>query len=76
MQTATITDLRAGAAEYMGAASMPLGNQAAYDKSIKAGLDYVWRYTTWAFSVKRDVPLVVASGKYYMPNDFDILGLS
>jgi hypothetical protein len=74
MQTATITDLRAGVAEYMGTASMPLGNQAAYDKSIKAGLDYVWRYTTWAFSVKRDEPLAVISGKYYMPADFDILG--
>lgn len=74
MQTATITDLRAGVAEYMGTASMPLGNQAAYDKSIKAGLDYVWRYTTWAFSVKRGVQLALISGKYYMPADFDILG--
>lgn len=78
MQTATITDLRSGVAEYMGTASMPLGNQAAYDKSIKAGLDYVWRYTTWSFTVKRDRPLVAGTagnaGKFYMPNDFDILG--
>lgn len=78
MQTATITDLRAGVAEYMGTASMPLGNQAAYDKSIKAGIDYVWRYNTWSFSVKRDVPLVAGTGgnagKFYMPANFDILG--
>lgn len=78
MQTATITDLRAGTAEYMGTASMPLGNQAAYDKSIKAAIDYVWRYTTWAFTVKRDVPLQAGTGanagKFYLPADFDILG--
>ena len=78
MQTATIETLRQGVAEYMGTATMPLGNQKAYDKSIKAGLDYCWRYTTWAFSVKRNIALDVSttSGvtKYYMPNDFDILG--
>lgn len=78
MQTATIETLRAGVAEYMGTATMPLGNQAAYDKSIKAGLDYCWRYSTWAFSIKRDILLdvVTVSGttKYYMPNNFDILG--
>lgn len=78
MQTATITDLRAGVAEYMGTSTMPLGNQQAYDKSIKAGLDYVWRYTTWAFTVKRGVPLQAGTGantgKFYVPADFDILG--
>lgn len=78
MQTATIETLRQGVAEYMGTATMPLGNQKAYDKSIKAGLDYCWRYATWAFSVKRNKALDVTttSGvtKYYMPNDFDILG--
>lgn len=78
MQTATITDLRAGVAEYMGTATMPLGNQQAYDKSIQAGVNYCWRYTAWAFSVKRNVALVAGTGgnagKFYMPNDFDILG--
>ena len=78
MQTANIETLRQGVAEYMGTATMPLGNQKAYDKSIKAGLDYCWRYATWAFSVKRNIALDVSttSGvtKYYMPNDFDILG--
>lgn len=78
MQTATLTDLRSGTAEYMGTSTMPLGNQTAYDKSIKAGIDYVWRYTTWAFAVKRDVALTEGTGgnagKFYMPLDFDILG--
>lgn len=78
MQTANIETLRKGVAEYMGTATMPLGNQKAYDNSIKAGLDYCWRYATWAFAVKRDVPLtaVTVAGvtSYYMPNDFDILG--
>lgn len=78
MQTATIETLRQGVAEYMGTATMPLGNQKAYDKSIKAGIDYCWRYATWAFSVKRNKALdVTTTGgvtKYYMPNDFDILG--
>ena len=78
MQTANIETLRKGVAEYMGTATMPLGNQKAYDNSIKAGLDYCWRYATWAFAVKRDKALdVTTTGevtKYYMPNDFDILG--
>lgn len=78
MQTANIETLRQGVAEYMGTATMPLGNQKAYDKSIKAGIDYCWRYSTWAFAVKRDKALDVvgtgATAKYYMPNDFDILG--
>ena len=78
MQTATIETLRQGVAEYMGTATMPLGNQKAYDNSIKAGLDYCWRYATWAFAVKRDKALDVITTdgvtKYYMPNDFDILG--
>lgn len=78
MQTATITDLRAGVAEYMGTSTMPLGNQNAYDKSIQAGVDYCWRYTAWSFTVKRNVLLVAGTGgnagKYYMPADFDILG--
>ena len=78
MQTANIETLRQGVAEYMGTATMPLGNQKAYDNSIKAGLDYCWRYATWAFAVKRDKALdVTTTGgvtKYYMPNDFDILG--
>lgn len=74
MQTANIETLRAGVAEYMGTATMPLGNQAAYDKSIKAGIDYCWRYATWTHSIKRNVALTLISGNYYMPNDFDILG--
>ena len=78
MQTANIETLRQGVAEYMGTATMPLGNQKAYDNSIKAGLDYCWRYATWAFAVKRDKALDVTTTdgvtKYYMPNDFDILG--
>lgn len=76
MQTATIETLRQGVAEYMGTATMPLGNQKAYDNSIKAGIDYCWRYATWAFAVKRDKALDVVGSpaKYYMPNDFDILG--
>lgn len=78
MQTATIETLRQGVAEYMGTATMPLGNQNAYDNSIKAGLDYCWRYATWAFSVKRNIALdestIGGVTKYYMPNDFDILG--
>lgn len=78
MQTATIETLRQGVAEYMGTATMPLGNQKAYDNSIKAGLDYCWRYATWAFAVKRNKALDVTTTdgvtKYYMPNDFDILG--
>lgn len=78
MQTATITDLRAGVAEYMGTATMPLGNQNAYDKSIQAGVNYCWRYIPWAFSIKRNVSLIAGTGgnagKFYMPADFDILG--
>lgn len=78
MQTATIDDLRKGVAEYMGTTTMPLGNQTAYDKSIKSGLDYCWRYATWSFAVKRGVSLeeVTTLGvtTYYMPVDFDILG--
>lgn len=78
MQSATLEILRAGVAEYMGTTTMPLGNAAAYDKSIQAGVDYCWRYAAWVFSIKRDKALtaVVVSGvtKYYMPTDFDILG--
>lgn len=78
MQTGTIDDLRAGVAEYMGTTSMPLGNQTAYDKSIKAGIDYCWRYAQWRFSIRRNVALTAGTGgnagKYYLPTDFDILG--
>ena len=78
METTTIEDLRKGTAQYMGTATMPLGNQEAYDKSIQAGVDYCWRYHPWPFTIKRDVALeavtVGSNTKYYLPINFDILG--
>lgn len=78
METVTLEDLRKGVGEYLGLASMPKGNTTAYDKSIKAGLDYCWRYATWRFAIKRGVALDAVTVNdvttFYMPADFDILG--
>lgn len=78
METANIENLREGVAEYLGTSTVSLGNQKAYDKSIKAGIDYCWRYATWAFTIKRGVQIEAVTDaegtKYYMPSNFDILG--
>lgn len=81
MNTYTIDALRQGVAQYLGLGTFPAGNAQGYDASIQSGMDYCWRFTDWAFTIKRDAGLVKANSqdnsleeKYYMPVDFDILG--
>ena len=76
METITLEEMRKGVGEYMGLATMPKGNTEAYDKSIKSGLEYCWRYATWRFAIVKDAALtfIEAENAYYTPSNFDILG--
>lgn len=74
MNTYTIDALRQGVAQYLGLGTFPSGNQQGYDASIQSGMDYCWRFTDWAFTIKRDVQVDTQNDKYYMPANFDILG--
>ena len=74
MNTYTQEELRNGVAQYLGLGVFPAGNETAYDSSLQSAIDYCWRFTDWAFTIKRDVePEETENGKY-MPEDFDILG--
>lgn len=75
MNTYTQDDLRNGVAQYLGLGTFPSGNATAYDSSLQSAIDYCWRFTDWAFTIKRDVELTPdENDKIYMPEDFDILG--
>ncbi len=75
MNTYTQDDLRNGVAQYLGLGTLPSGNATAYDSSLQSAIDYCWRFTDWPFTIKRDIPLTPdAENKFYMPEDFDILG--
>lgn len=75
MNTYAIDALRQGVAQYLGLGTFPAGNAQGYDASLQSGMDYCWRFTDWAFTIKRDVEITPdENGKYYMPEDFDILG--
>lgn len=74
MNTYGIDALRQGVAQYLGLGTFPSGNQQGYDASLQSGLDFCWRYTDWDFTIKRDVQVVQQGDKFYMPEDFDILG--
>lgn len=75
MNTFTIDSLRQGVAQYLGLGTFPSGNTQGYDASLQSGMEYCWRFTDWVFTIKRDYELTPnAQGKFYMPENFDIIG--